>query len=114
MFTRKKIAVVSVLAGGLAMACTSVTAAYAGQGVQTCTRDVMGNLTCHTTQHIKGQLPEGGVMPHRETCTPVKPLIVPSAMGGGTMRLGPEVTCSPTTSGVPGVADGDQQPFGLL
>jgi hypothetical protein len=112
MFSRKKIAAVSVLAGGLAVACTSITHAYAAQGSQACTRDILGNVICE--QRIQGQLSEAGDTPHKETCTPVKPLTVPAALGGGTMRLGPEVTCSPATTGAPDAADGVQQPFGLL
>ncbi|MGX1887610.1 hypothetical protein [Streptomyces sp. NPDC055287] len=111
MFSRKKIAAVSVLAGVLAMACTSITHAYAGQGPQPCTRDLLGNVTCQ--QRIEGRIPEGGVMPHTETCMPVKPVTYRSP-GGGTIRLGPQVTCSPTTSGAPDEADGERQPFGLL
>ncbi|MBT2398249.1 hypothetical protein [Streptomyces sp. ISL-100] len=111
MFSRKKIAAVSVLAGGLAVACTSITHAYAGQGSQACTRDILGNVTCQ--QRIQGQVSDGDT-PHKETCTPVKPLTVPAALGGGTMRVGPEITCSAATTGAPDAADAEQPPFGLL
>ncbi|MBG0852834.1 hypothetical protein I2W78_13530 [Streptomyces spinoverrucosus] len=112
MFSRKKIAAVSVLAGGLAVICTGITHAYVGGNPKPCTRDLLGNYTC--SQLIEGRIPEDGVVPHQETCMPVQPFTLPAALGSGTVRVGPEVTCSPTTSGAPEKADGAQEPFGLL
>ncbi|GGS90381.1 hypothetical protein [Streptomyces chromofuscus] len=111
MFSRKKIAVVSVLVGGLAVACAGTSHATVGETSGGCTRDLLGNISC--TQRIQGVIPEDGVVPHQETCMPVKPLTLPAAWGTGTTRLGPEVTCSPTTTGAPDEADGVPESFGL-
>jgi hypothetical protein len=107
MFSRKKIAAVSGLVGGIAVTCIGLTPAYAWGTPGTCTDDLMGNLTC--TQRIKGEVPEGGVIPHQETCKPVQPVRVPAFLGGGTERLGTTVTCSPETVGVPPVGDGEHE-----
>ena len=107
MFSRKKIAAVSGLVGGIALTCIGLTPAHAA-GPGTCTRDLLGGLTC--TQRIKGVVPESGVLPHQETCKPVEPLRLPAVLGNGTDRLGPEVTCSPATVGVaPPAADDEQE-----
>ncbi|MFG2359661.1 hypothetical protein [Streptomyces sp. NPDC048521] len=111
MFSRKKIAAVSGLIGGLAVASTGVAQAYAAGGPGTCTRDLAGNISC--IQHIEGEIPASGIIPHQESCAPVQPLTLPSATGNGSTQLGPEVTCSPTTSGVP-VTDGAQDSPDLL
>ncbi|MFG2960575.1 hypothetical protein ACGF5O_43485 [Streptomyces sp. NPDC048291] len=102
----KKIAAVSGLVGGLAMACAGLTTAYAAAGPGKCTDDLMGNLSC--SQRIKGEVPEGGTIPHQETCKPVRPVQLPAVLGQGTERLGPEVTCSPGTVGVAPVEKGDE------
>ncbi|MFB7494543.1 hypothetical protein ACFC09_07510 [Streptomyces sp. NPDC056161] len=94
MFSAKKIAVVSGLLGGIAVACAGIAQAQAGAGPGTCTRDLQGNVSC--SQRIEGRIPEGGAVPHQETCQPVHRLTLPAAMGSGTTRFGPEVTCSPT------------------
>ncbi|MDO0927939.1 hypothetical protein QQY24_21950 [Streptomyces sp. TG1A-8] len=94
MFNRKKIAAVSALVGGLAAVGAGVTQAYAAAGPGTCTRDLEGNVTC--AQRIEGEVPEGGVVPHQETCRPVRPATLPASLGGGTTRFGPRVTCSST------------------
>ncbi|MEU2335158.1 hypothetical protein ABZ608_16475 [Streptomyces sp. NPDC013172] len=117
MFSGKKIAAVSGLVGGIAAACVGLTPAYAAAGPGKCTDDLMGNLTC--TQRIRGEVPEDGVMQHQETCKPVQPVQLPAVLGQGTERLGPEVTCSPTTVGVAPVEKGDEQepsagPFGVM
>jgi hypothetical protein len=112
MFSRKKIAAISGLVGGLAVASTGLTHAYAAGGPGTCTRDLLGSVTC--TQRIEGELPADGVIPHQENCMPVQPLTLPAALGNGTTRLGPKVTCASTTSGAPERADGRQEAPGLL
>ncbi|WP_046727332.1 hypothetical protein [Streptomyces humi] len=117
MFSGKKIAAVSGLVGGLAVACAGLASASAVAGPGACTDDLMGNLTC--TQRIRGEVPEGGSLPHQETCKPVQPVQLPAVLGQGTERLGPEVTCSPTTVGVAPVEKGDEQepgtgPFGVM
>jgi hypothetical protein len=91
MLSRKKIAVVSGLVGGLAVTCAGVAQAYAVGGPGICTRDLQGNVSC--IQRIQGELPEDGVIPHQENCMPTQPLTLPAALGNGTMRIGPEVTC---------------------
>lgn len=109
MSSSKKIAAVLALAGGLVVICTGVTQA-AGPG--SCNRDLLGNLSC--SQHIVGEVPEGGVIPHQETCTPVQPLTLPAAFGNGTTQLGPKVTCSPATTGAADEADASLETAGLL
>ncbi|MEU1008485.1 hypothetical protein [Streptomyces sp. NPDC005890] len=99
MFSMKKIVAASGLLGGLALTCAGVTQAYAGVDPGTCTRDLLGSLTC--TQRITGHIPEDGILPHQENCQKVQPVTVPAALGNGRVRVGPEVTCSPETRGVP-------------
>ncbi|MFF4751450.1 hypothetical protein ACWD5R_05635 [Streptomyces sp. NPDC002514] len=106
MFSGKKIAAVSGLLGGLAVACTGIAQAQAGAGPGTCTRDLQGNVTC--SQRIQGWISEGGAAPHQETCQPVRRLALPAALAGGPTRFGPEVTCSPTASGAPEETGGGQ------
>ena len=110
MFSRMKIAAVSGLLGGLTVACAGVTPAFAAGGPAPCTPDLQGNISC--SQRITGEVPEGGVIPHQETCSPVQPVRLP-AVGAGVTRIGPEVTCAPTTMGVPDEADGEKGLFGL-
>ncbi|MER6032462.1 MULTISPECIES: hypothetical protein [unclassified Streptomyces] len=113
MFSRMKIAAVSGLVGGLTVACAGITPAFAAAGPTPCTPDLQGNISC--TQRITGEVPEGGVMPHRETCVPVQPVRLPAALGAGVTRLGPEVTCDPATTGVPPEeSDGEKGLFGLM
>ncbi|MGW2028693.1 MULTISPECIES: hypothetical protein [Streptomyces] len=103
MFSTKKIVAVSGLLGGLALTLTGAAQAYAGTGPGTCTRDLLGTLTC--TQRITGEVPEDGDIPHQENCQKVEPLTLPAAVGNGHTRLGPEVTCDPRTRGVPEKTD---------
>lgn len=112
MFSRKQIAAVTGLVGGFAVAAAGLAPAYAAGGPGTCTRDVLGSVTC--TQRIEGELAPDGIIPHQESCLPVQPLALPAAAGGGATRVGPEVTCTSTTSGEPGWADGGQERPGLL
>ncbi|MEW2254540.1 hypothetical protein [Streptomyces sp. NPDC047869] len=106
-----KIAAVSGLVGGLAVACAGVAPAFAAGGPAPCAPDLQGNISC--SQRITGVVPEGGVIPHQETCSPVQPVSLPAAVGAGVTRLGPEITCAPTTTGEPDEADGDKGLFGL-
>ncbi|MFF8472575.1 hypothetical protein [Streptomyces sp. NPDC015414] len=113
MFSRMKIAAVSGFVGGLAVACAGVTPAFAAAGPTPCVPDLQGNISC--SQRITGEVPEDGVMPHQETCAPVQPVRLPAALGTGVTRLGPEVTCAPTTMGVaPEEGDGEKGLFGLM
>ncbi|MEU1704167.1 hypothetical protein ABZ478_02025 [Streptomyces sp. NPDC005706] len=113
MFSRMKIAAVAGLVGGLTVACAGVTQAFAASGPAPCASDLQGNVRC--SQRIVGEVPEGGVIPHQETCARVQPLTLPAAGGSGVTRLGPEVTCAPAAKGVPPErGDGDEALFGLM
>ena len=90
MLSRKKMAAVSGLLGGLAVACVGVAPAYATGGPGTCTRDIQGNITC--VQRIEGEMPEEGFR-RQDNCLPMQPVTLPAALGNGKMRIGPEVTC---------------------
>ncbi|MEU2621238.1 hypothetical protein ABZ642_24365 [Streptomyces sp. NPDC007157] len=103
MVNRKKIAALSVLVGGLVATGAGITQAYAAADPGGCTRDLLGNLAC--TQRFKGEVPEGELPPHQDTCQTVQPLTVPAALGNGRARLGPEVTCSPETWGSTGTRE---------
>ncbi|MFF4900344.1 hypothetical protein [Streptomyces sp. NPDC001068] len=103
MVNRKQITALSLLVGGLVATGAGVTQAYAAAGPGDCTRDLLGNLSC--TQRFKGEVPEGELPPHQDTCQPVQPLTVPAVLGNGRARLGPEVTCSPTTWGSTGTRE---------
>ncbi|MFE1288561.1 hypothetical protein [Streptomyces sp. NPDC058751] len=105
MFSRKKIAALSGLIGGLAVASTGLTYAHAAAGPGTCTRNAQGDVIC--VQHIQGKSAERGLIPHQETCLPVQRVTLPAAMGTGSTQIGPQVTCSPTTSGSPRQAGGE-------
>ncbi|MFJ4469439.1 hypothetical protein ACIP2X_18370 [Streptomyces sp. NPDC089424] len=111
MSSSKKIAAVLVLAGGLMVTTTGVTHASEVRGPGSCNRDLLGNISC--SQHIVGEVPEDGVIPHYETCTPVQPLTLPAAMGNGTTQLGPKVTCNPATTGAADEADAVLGTFGM-
>ncbi|MET8855430.1 MULTISPECIES: hypothetical protein [unclassified Streptomyces] len=99
MFSRKTIAALSGLIGGLAVASTGFTYAHAAGDPAACTRNPQGDVIC--VQHIEGRSDGRGTPPHQETCMPVQPVTLPAAMGNGTTQIGPEVTCSPVTSGAP-------------
>lgn len=101
MFSMRKAAAVSGLVGGLVLTCTGIGQAHA-KDPGTCTRSADGDVTC--VQRITGVVPEGGTVPHQETCRPVQPVTLPAASGNGTMRIGPRVTCSQETGDVPEVA----------
>ncbi|OLZ65789.1 hypothetical protein AV521_30795 [Streptomyces sp. IMTB 2501] len=92
MLSRKKLAAVSGLVGGLAVTCTGLAQGYAAADPGVCTRDLQGNVTC--IQKIQGQIPEDGVIPHQDNCMPMQPITLPAALGNGTIKYGPEVTCS--------------------
>jgi hypothetical protein len=124
MFSRKKIAAVSGLLCGLALTCGGVTQASAAAGPGNCTVDLQGNITC--VQRITGEMPEGEgfVIRKATSCVPVQPMQLPviPLVNNGSTRIGPEVTCNPSTTPVPDKADnadkdddnGLQLPGGLL
>ncbi|MFE3638891.1 hypothetical protein [Streptomyces sp. NPDC059168] len=110
MFSGMKIAAVAGLVGGLAAAGAGVAPAFAAGGSAPCVPDLQGDVRC--TQRITGEVPEDGFVPHRETCTPVRPMTLPAAVGAGVTRVGPEITCSPATTGASPAEGGDEE--GLL
>lgn len=112
MFSRKKIAALSGLIGGLAVASTGIAHAQAAGDPASCTRSLLGDVTC--VQRIAGKGPRGGVIPHQETCLPVQPVSLPAAMGPGATRLGPQVTCSPASPGAPQGTDVERKLLGLF
>jgi hypothetical protein len=111
MFNSKRIAALSGLIGGLAVASMGITHAHAAGDPAPCTRSPQGDVIC--VQHIEGRSAEHGAIPHQETCMPVQAVTVPTATGNGTTRLGPQVTCSPATSGAPRPIDGERELPGL-
>ncbi|KUN83349.1 hypothetical protein AQJ66_19120 [Streptomyces bungoensis] len=95
MVSRKKMAVVSGLLGGLVATCAGAAQAHAAAGPGTCTRDLLGNVTC--VQRITGEMPpgDGFTAPRVQTCLPTEPLTLPtSPMSNGTTQIGPKVTCA--------------------
>ncbi|GHD99117.1 hypothetical protein [Streptomyces alanosinicus] len=92
MLSRKKIAAVSGLLGGLAVTCVGFAHASTAADPGGCKRDLQGGVTC--IQRVQGEIPEDGYIPHSDTCTPMQPLTLPAALGNGTIKYGPEVTCS--------------------
>ncbi|MFE2537538.1 hypothetical protein [Streptomyces sp. NPDC059371] len=99
MFSRKKIAALSVFIGGLAVASTGITYAHAAGDPAGCTRTPQGDVIC--VQHIEGGTAGRGTPPHQETCMQVQPVTLPAAVGNGTTEIGPRMTCSSGTSGAP-------------
>ncbi|MET8133942.1 hypothetical protein ABZV24_18605 [Streptomyces sp. NPDC005251] len=120
MFSRKKIAALSGLIGGLAVASTGITYAHAAGDPASCTRNPQGDVICvqhiegETVQHIEGESAGRGAIPHQETCMPVKSVTLPAYTGNGTTQIGPQVTCSPATSGAPRSIERKQELPALL
>ncbi|MFI0964145.1 hypothetical protein ACH4S8_22435 [Streptomyces sp. NPDC021080] len=112
MFSRKKIAALSGLIGGLAVASTGITHAYAAGDPASCTRTPQGDVIC--VQHIEGESSGRGTIPHQETCMPVQAVTLPAPTGNGATQIGPKVTCSPATSGAPRSNDEKRELPGLL
>ncbi|WP_326787261.1 hypothetical protein [Streptomyces sp. NBC_00151] len=112
MFSRKKIAALSGLIGGLAVTSMGITHAHAAGDPASCTRNPQGDVIC--VQHIEGETAGRDAIPHQETCMPVQSVTLPAPTGNGTTQLGPRVTCSPATSGAPRSIDGKQELPGLL
>ncbi|MFG2285083.1 hypothetical protein ACGFOU_03275 [Streptomyces sp. NPDC048595] len=105
MFSRKKIAAVSVLLGGLAVA--GIPQAYAEGAPLSCTRDLTGNVSCvqknadHTSQDGKYTLKQA------QDCLSSTPVTMPSngLLNTGSTRIGPAMTCSNTAP-----EDGESMP----
>ncbi|WP_328537202.1 hypothetical protein [Streptomyces sp. NBC_00344] len=100
MFSRKKLAAVSWLVGGIAMTCAGASQAHA-DGPRECTRDAQGNVTCvqksetsytskDGTYHVQQSLDctsESGERGRQPVTAVGNP---------GTTRTGSEVNCSST------------------
>ncbi|MFD5521374.1 hypothetical protein [Streptomyces sp. NPDC127066] len=112
MFSRKRIAALSGLIGGLAVTSMGITHAHATGDPASCTRNLQGDVTC--VQHIEGGGAGRDAIPHQEACMPVQAVTLPASTGNGTTRLGPRVTCSPATSGASRPIDGNRELPGIL
>jgi len=100
MFSRKKIAAVSGILGGLVVTCTGGAQAYAADTPASCGLDNQGTITC--VQRVVGQTPEGDgfIVRQSQSCVPVQPLTLPviPLINSGRTRIGPEVTCAPNSA----------------
>ncbi|MFF4254093.1 hypothetical protein ACFY1L_23095 [Streptomyces sp. NPDC001663] len=108
MFSRKKIAAVSGILCGLAVACTGAAQAHAAAGPGTCTVNNQGDIVC--IQRIVADMPGDGIDRQTTSCVPVEPLTLPvvGVLNSGTTKIGPEVTCAPDNpvfKKAPGSAD---------
>ncbi|MFE0189357.1 hypothetical protein [Streptomyces sp. NPDC059008] len=105
MFSRKKIAAVSVLLGGLAV--TGASLAYAEGAPLSCTRDLTGNVSCiqknadYTSQDGKLTVKQA------QNCLSSAPATLPAngLLNTGSTRIGPAMTCSNTAP-----EDGESMP----
>ncbi|MEU9121274.1 hypothetical protein AB0C96_15710 [Streptomyces sp. NPDC048506] len=98
MFSRKQIAVVSGLLGGLVVAFTGSAQAYPGGTATNCTRDIQGNLTCQQ-RNVDSAGEDGRYNLHQtQDCLAMKPVSWPSSglLNNGATQIGPSVTCSNT------------------
>ncbi len=100
MFSRKKIAAVSLSLGSLAAVCVGATHAYAGSHGQ-CTRDSRGNLACTYKSETNTTYTTGDGTYHvsqKQDCTSVSRSRVETPESGtgkrGTTRIGPVMDCS--------------------
>ncbi|MGD3108314.1 hypothetical protein [Streptomyces sp. YGL11-2] len=113
MFSRKKIAAITALLGGLAATCAVVTPAHAADTTGLCRRDVQGNVTC--LQRSNGPTQDGSyTLNQTQSCNPTKPVSIPAqgVLNPGSTTVGPAVTCS-NVAPAPGEqasAPGDQLP----
>lgn len=99
MFSRKKIAAVSGILGGLAVTCAGGAQAYAAGAAGTCAVDVQGNKTC-VQRTIGTREGDELIVRQAQSCVPAQPLSLPvfPILNKGRMRIGPEVTCAPNTT----------------
>ncbi|MFG2136894.1 hypothetical protein [Streptomyces sp. NPDC048650] len=99
MFSRKKIAAVSGLLGGLAMmTCAGATQAFAVGSTGTCAPDSQGNISC--MQGNTGYSSDDGryVVNQTQNCLGTKPVSLPAGglLNPGTTQIGPALNCSNT------------------
>jgi hypothetical protein len=104
MFSRKKIAAVTALLGGLAVTGAVAPQAYAAEASRLCASSVQGSAMC----------PPGGADPANEessyrisqvqSCMPTNPLEVPvrGLLNPGSTKLGPSIHCSNQAPGAEG------------
>lgn len=100
MFSQKKIAVASMLMGGLALTGFGAAQAYAG-GSDQCTRDAQANLVCTHKSETRYTSKDGTYhLQQKQDCTTVSRERVeqPEVSTGqrGTTKIGPTVSCSNT------------------
>ncbi|MEV0369258.1 hypothetical protein AB0I10_05465 [Streptomyces sp. NPDC050636] len=99
MFSRKKIAVVSGLVGGLVLTCTGATQVYAAGSSGDCTRSALGNTTCIDEGQTSYTSKDGRhVVKQRQHCssTARHRVVWPESglLNRGNTETGPVVDCS--------------------
>ncbi|MFF4949741.1 hypothetical protein ACWC2K_10530 [Streptomyces chattanoogensis] len=98
MFSRKKIAAVSALLGGLAVTCAGANQAYAGGTSGNCTRDITGNVNC--LQKNTSYITEDGkyTVKQAQNCASMRPASWPAegVLNTGSTHIGPAMNCSNT------------------
>ncbi|GHA89090.1 MULTISPECIES: hypothetical protein [Streptomyces] len=100
MFSRKKIAVASMLMGGLALTGLGVTQAYAGGAQGDCTPDAYGNVVCVEKTETSYTSEDGTYhLNQTQECTTTARETVQQPTGAGvgqrgTTDVGPAVDCA--------------------
>lgn len=99
MFSPKKIAAVSGLLGGLALACAGAPQAYAAGSSGDCVRTAQGSNTCVHKGETAYTTKDGRhVIKQRQHCSSTSRhrAVWPErgALDGGVTRIGPVVDCS--------------------
>ncbi|MGG2459546.1 hypothetical protein ACO0M4_06935 [Streptomyces sp. RGM 3693] len=105
MFSRKKIAPIVALMGGLTAASVIAPQAHAADTTGLCTRDIQGNVTC--LQRTTGANENGQYTVNQsKSCMPTSPVTIPAhgLLNPGTTQVGPAITCNNTAQ----VPAGDQ------
>jgi hypothetical protein len=104
MLSRKKIAAVTGLLGGIALTCAGVVQAY-GDTKDECTRDAQGNVSCVRVQKSETVYrTEDGTVHIRQSqncSTNSRSRVVRNNSGSGqpqVTRVGPRVGCNVSTS----------------
>jgi len=108
MLSRKKIAAVAGLLGGLALACVGVAQANDGETTNECTTDSGGNVSCVYIQRSETTYTSEDGTTHvrqAQNCsTTSESRVVQSenTSENATTVVGPRINCGNTTSGAPG------------
>ncbi|MEU7642623.1 MULTISPECIES: hypothetical protein [unclassified Streptomyces] len=95
MFSRKKIAAVVALMGGLTTAGFIAPQAHAADTTGLCSRDIQGNVTC--LQRTTGANEDGRyTLDQAKSCMPTSPVTLPAhgLLNPGTTQVGPAITCN--------------------